>query len=370
MKFVDLLKQDKDIRDKISQSMHEVLERGDFILGKEVSEFEHQIAKYLKVKHAIAVGSGTDALYISLKAFDFPAGSEVITTPFTFFATTQSIVNAGLKPIFIDIDGSTFNLDPNQIEQAITDKTVAILPVHLFGLAADMQQISAIAKKYKLKVIEDCAQAFGAKLEEQFAGSLGDCGCFSFYPTKNLGAYGDAGLISTNDEAIAEKALIIRNQGCRTSYHHTVIGTNGRCDSLQAAILLAKLPHINFNNNKRRRFAEIYQQRLANIPEVRLPIDNPPYHHVYHQYTIQVENRDELKQFLSTKEIPTMIYYDTPIHQQEIIKLLGYSINLLETNRCAKEVLSLPISPGLDEKEIQFVCDEICGFFAKRTSLI
>ena len=186
MKFVDLLKQDEALKVKISQALEKVLERGDFILGQEVLEFERQAAKYLGVKHALSVGSGTDALYIALKASNLPLGSEVITTPFTFFATTQSIINAGLKPVFVDIDKSTFNVNPNLIEQAITDKTSAILPVHLFGYAANMYEIDRIAKKYELKVIEDCAQAFGAKIETLHVGSYGDCGCFSFYPTKKL----------------------------------------------------------------------------------------------------------------------------------------------------------------------------------------
>ncbi|MEO0988373.1 MAG: DegT/DnrJ/EryC1/StrS family aminotransferase [Cyanobacteria bacterium J06639_14] len=363
---LDLKPQYQAIRDEIQAAINRVLESGQFILGAEVGQFEAAAAQYLGVKHAIGVNSGTDALMIGLRALGIGPGDEVITTPFSFFATAESISNVGATPVFADIDAASFNIDPNQIKACITDKTKAIMPVHLYGNPAAMAQILDIAEEHALKVIEDCAQAFGAsykgdcvdctgicqdatrdRLLGKRVSSIGDVGAFSFFPTKNLGAYGDAGLITTDDDAIAETARKLRVHGEQKRYHNEVLGYNSRLDAIQAAILGVKLPYIDQWNQQRRRVAETYSQLLADVKGVIPPKITEG--HVFHQYTIRISEgkRDAVKAYLAEQGIGAMIYY--PIPQYRLPVYEGQFPTCAVTEQVAAEVLSLPIWPELAE---------------------
>ena len=363
--ILDLKPQYKSIKAEIHAAIDGVLESGAFIMGPAVKAFEAEAADYLGVKHAIGVNSGTDALVIGLKAMGIGEGDEVITTPFTFFATAESISNVGAKPVFVDIDPETFNINPKEIEAKITPKTKAIMPVHLYGHPAAMAQILAIAQAHKLKVIEDCAQAFGARyqgdcigcekscngeiydsIRGRAVGTIGDVGAYSFFPSKNLGAYGDGGLIATNDDAIADAARMLRVHGSKKKYHNEVLGYNSRLDSIQAAILSVKLPHIDQWNQGRRRVAQTYNDLLKDVPGVIAPqiVEG----HVFHQYTIRVLDgkRDQLRETLAAQGVSTMIYYPVPQDQLPIYK--GQYESYATSEQYAKEALSLPIWPELD----------------------
>jgi dTDP-4-amino-4,6-dideoxygalactose transaminase len=331
-------------------------------MGDAVKAFEQEVAAYLGTQYAIAVNSGTDALVIGLKALGIKLGDEVITTPFSFFATAESISNVGAKPIFADIEPDSFNIDPNAIRSKITSRTKAIMPVHLYGRAAAMSEIKAIAQEYNLRIIEDCAQSFGAKYystnsDSQYTGTIGQVGAYSFFPSKNLGAYGDGGLIVTNDRSIAELAGMLRVHGSKKKYHNEILGYNSRLDTLQAAILRVKLKYLESWNQGRRRVAKLYNQLLANIPEIITPELNEG--HVFHQYTIRITNgqRDQISENLKHQGIGTMIYY--PIPQDQLPIYAGqYPANPV-SNLLATQVLSLPIWPEMDENIIKQVAEQI-----------
>lgn len=349
--MIDLKKQYLDIKDEILSALNEILESSQYILGNKVLELEKKISNYHGVREAIGVASGTDALYFSLLSLGIGKGDEVITTPFTFFATVEAIIYTGARPVFVDIDPDTFNIDAFQINNAITEKTKAILPVHIFGHPADMVNIMEIASKYNLKVIEDCAQSFGASIYGKKTGSFGNAGCYSFYPSKNLGAYGDGGMIIVDDIEIAQKIRMLRNHGSKGSYRHEFIGYNSRLDEIQAGILLVKFNKIDEYNRKRRQNAMLYNSLLKGV--VRVPVEKGDITHVYHQYTILSKKRDAIQSYLKDKGIPSVVYYPVPLHLQKALKYLGYKENDFPVaERVSAEVLSLPIYPELGEQDI------------------
>ena len=356
--MIDLKKQYLEIKEEILYMLNEILESSQYVLGRKVSELEDNIKKYHSIKEAIGVASCTYALHLSLLALGIGAGDEVITTPFTFFATVEAILYTGAKPVFVDIEPETYNIDASLIEKRITEKTKAILPVHIFGHPADMKSIMIIAKKYNLKVIEDCAQSFGAYLNGTKAGSFGDAACFSFYPSKNLGAYGDGGMVILNDPGIAEEIRKLRNHGSRSGYRHECLGYNSRLDEMQAGILLVKFRRIDEYNRKRRENASLYTRLLSN--SVVCPVEKRDAYHVYHQYTIRSVRRDFIQQQLKEQGISSVIYYPVPLHLQEALKFLGYGEgDLPVAEQVSKEVLSLPIYPELDEMDIHLTSEII-----------
>lgn len=325
-----------------------VLKSGQFIMGPHVKAFEEEVAAYLGVKHAIGVNSGTDALVIGLKAAGIGAGDEVITTPFTFFATAEAISLVGATPVFADIDPQTFNINPDLIEPAITPRTKAILPVHLYGQAAAMDAVMELAAKHHLTVIEDTAQAFGGEHKGKKLGAIGDAGCFSFFPSKNLGAFGDAGLLATNNDQLAAAARMLRVHGGRQKYFNETIGYNSRLDELQAAILRVKLPYIDQWNESRRQAASRYHTLLSGLPGLLVPALTPDAGHVCHQYTVRIGEgrRDFVQQHLAAKDIGTMVYYPLPLHR--LPPYAGLNASCPAAEALAKEVLSLPLWPQME----------------------
>jgi len=350
--MVDLKKQFQAIKDELFAALTEIIESGHYILGPRVSDFEKKTAAYHGVKEAVGVASCTDALHLAVDALGIGEGDEVITTPFTFFATVEAILYTGALPVFVDIDSDTFNIDVRQIESHITKKTKAILPVHLFGHPADMKQLMKIAKKHKLKVIEDCAQSFGAEIDGKKTGSFGDSGCFSFYPSKNLGAYGDGGLIILDNPKVAERIRELRNHGSRGSYKHKRVGFNSRLDEIQAGILLIKFKYIDEYNRKRRKNAMLYTELLSD--RISCPVEKQGVSHVYHQYTIRNKKRNEIQQRLKEQGVSSVVYYPVPLHMQEALKFLGYQRgDFPDAEKAAREVLSLPMYPELEENTIR-----------------
>jgi len=355
--ILDLTSQYEQLKETIQEAILRVVESGQFIMGPDVKQFEQEVAQYLGVNHAIGVNSGTDALFISMRSMGIGPGDEVITTPFTFFATAEAISHVGAKPIFVDIDEHTFNINPDLIEERITERTKAILPVHLYGRPAEMDKIMLVAKKYDLKVIEDCAQSFGAcyfpaqgnnNLSSAYAGkktgTIGDVGAYSFFPSKNLGAYGDGGLIATDDNVVAETARMLRVHGAKKKYYNEAVGYNSRLDTIQAAVLRVKLPHIDTWNNARRKVAQQYNQLFANIAGIITPecIDG----HVFHQYTLTIKDkRDTVAQHLRKQGIGSMVYY--PVPQDKLPIYQGQYPAYPVSDRFANQVLSLPIWPEL-----------------------
>lgn len=333
--------------DEISAKIQKVLQSGHFIMGAEVKLFEEAVAQYLGVKHAIGVNSGTDALVLALRALEIGIGDEVITTPFSFFATAESISQVGAKPVFVDIDEKDYNIDVTQIEAQITPKTKAILPVHLYGSPAKMDKILEIANQYGLKVVEDCAQSFGASYQGKQSGTWGTLGAYSFFPSKNLGAYGDGGLVVTDDDVLAQQVRMLRVHGAQKKYHNEIIGYNSRLDTLQAAILSVKLPHVSTWNQRRRMVAERYNQAFADCASIIVPEITEG--HVFHQYTIRLphHNRNEVQVQLKEKGIGTMVYYPIPQDQLPIYK--GQYPTYPVSQKLANEVLSLPMSPYLTD---------------------
>ncbi len=333
--------------DELNAAFQTVLRSGQFIMGKVVKEFEEEVAAYLGVKYAIGMNSGTDALVIGLRALGVQPGDEVITSPFSFFATVEAITLIGAKPSFVDIDPRTFNLDVRQIERLISPQTKVILPVHLFGQAADLEPIQALCKQYGLKLLEDAAQVFGGEYQGKFAGTVGDAAAFSFFPSKNLGAYGDAGMLTTNDAPIAEMARKLRAHGSLKKYHNEVVGYNSRMDSIQAAILKVKLPHVGEWVEARRQAAHRYNHLLANLPDIVTPYEAPYAKHAYHQYTIRLAGgkRDVIQQHMAEAGIATAIYYPIPIHRLPIYDYPAGTLPVAETT--STEVLSLPLWPQI-----------------------
>ena len=309
--------------------------------------------------HAIGCANGTDALLLALRACGIGPDDEVITTPFTFIATAEVIALVGARPVFVDICADTFNMDPDRITAKITSRTKAIIPVHLFGHAADMDLIMDIAKKNNLKVIEDCAQAFGATYRGQTVGTIGDAGCFSFFPSKNLGCYGDGGMVVTRDEQIASKIKMLRNHGSAVRYYHSDVGYNSRLDEIQAAILRVKLPEIDASNDARRRNANLYCEAIKG-KDIVLPSERPDCRHVYHQFTIRTRNRQTIADALSNAGIASAVYYPVPLHQQDVfLKMYHLKESLNVSENCASEVLSLPMFPELTPEEIRQIADVV-----------
>jgi dTDP-4-amino-4,6-dideoxygalactose transaminase len=370
IRLVDLLGQYQKIKPEIDAAVMQVLGSTQFIMGKEVGEFESAVAGYLGVKYAIGCASGTDALLIALMALGIGRGDEVITSPFTFVATAETVVLLGATPVYVDIDAKTYNIDPSKIEQAITSRTKAIIPVHLYGQSADMDPIMELAQKHGLKVIEDAAQAFGAEYKGKKVGSLGDVACISFFPSKNLGACGDAGMITTNDEQLAKRIRMISLHGSQKKYQHEILGLNSRLDTLQAAILRVKLKYLDGWNQRRQSFAAMYSEQLDGAGVVT-PYVMPGCKHIYHQYSIRLpkasgKTRDALITFLNSKEIPTAIHYPIPLHLQNAFAFLGKKLGDYPVSEAtAREILSLPMHTELDREQIGYITTEIKAFLCK-----
>jgi len=356
--MIDLKKQFSEIKDEVFEVLTEILESTQYILGPRVFELEQKIAGYHNVSEAIGVASGTDALHLAVKALGIGEGDEVITTPFTFFATAESIFYTGATPVFVDVEPDTMNIDPAKIEEKITARTKAIMPVHIFGHPADMDMICGIAEKHKLMIIEDCAQSFGAEIRGKKTGSFGEAGCFSFYPSKNLGAFGDAGMVLLQDRAVADDIRQLRNHGSKGAYKHEKVGFNSRLDEMQAGILLVKFKRIDQYNDKRRERANLYNKHLS--AAIVRPVERPGMKHVYHQYTIRSPRRDEIQKALRGHDISSVVYYPIPVHLQEAASFLGYKKgDFPVAEEAAAKVLSLPIYPELPEEAVKEIADII-----------
>lgn len=366
LQMVDVVGQYQKIKPEVDAAVHRILDSGQFILGKEVGELECQIAGYLGTKFAVGCASGTDALQIAMMALDIGPGDEVITTPFTFVATTETIVLLGAKPVYVDIDPKTFNVDPAIIETAITPRTKAIIPVHLYGQAADMDPIMEIASKHSLKVIEDSAQGLGASYKGKKVCTFGDVSCISFFPSKNLGAFGDAGMVVCNDPVLNEKLRMIIMHGSKVKYYHEILGVNSRLDTIQAAILGVKLRHLENWNIARRQFASRYDALLAGTP-VTVPYVSPVCTHIFHQYTIRAPKRDMLATYLKEKGIPHAVYYPIPLHLQKAFMVAGNKRGDFPiTEQACDEVLSLPMHTELTEEQQVYIADAVKSFYTSR----
>jgi dTDP-4-amino-4,6-dideoxygalactose transaminase len=366
--LLDLVAQYREIKDDVLAAMMSVIERQAFIMGPEVGRLETEIARLSNAKHGIACASGTDALLLPLKALDLQPGDEVITTPFTFFATAGTIHNAGGTPVFVDIDPVSMNIAPSAIEAAITSRTRAIILVHLFGQMAAIEEIAALAARRELPVIEDGAQSIGARRKVagvwRMSGEMGTVGTLSFFPTKNLGAWGDGGLMVTQDDALAERLRRLRLHGGSRQYLHEEVGTNSRLDTLQAAVLLAKLPYLERWNQARKRNAARYSAAFTGHPDVCPPASDPANDHIFHQYTIRVPQRDELQAHLKAKGIGHSIYYPLALHLQPCFEFLGYRRGSLPAAEAAMEsVISLPIYPELTEQQQDTVIAAVQSFY-------
>ena len=357
--MVDLKTQYDAIKDEIKDAVLGVIENTAFILGPQGKTLEQSVAAYHKVKFAVGVASGTDALHLALRAADIGPGDEVITTPFTFIATAEAISYVGAVPVFVDIRPDTFNMDVSQIASKITKRTRAIMPVHLYGQAADMGPLMEIAKKHKLRVIEDCAQSFGSEYRGKKTGTFGDLGCFSFFPSKNLGCYGDGGMIITDDQGLAERLQSLRNHGSKVRYYHDEIGYNSRLDEIQAAVLNVKFKRIDVYNERRKQNASLYNQHLS-VPGIQTPVESADVKHVYHQYTIRIKDRDAVKKRLDDAKMSSMIYYPVPLHLQAAYKDLGMKAGSLPVSeQVAGEVLSLPMYPEMTVDQIRTVAEAV-----------
>lgn len=364
--LLDLRRQYQAIKVEIDSAIAGCLEHTRFILGPEVETFERNIAAYCGTSFAVGVASGTDALLLSLRAFDVGHGDEVITSSFSFFASAGVITRLGAKPVFVDIDPDTFNLLPSEVERAITAKTKVIMPVHLYGQMVEMDGLLELAKKHDMKVVEDAAQAIGAKYKGEKAGSIGDCGCFSFFPSKNLGAYGDGGMVVSNDEKFASRVRRLRVHGFRQRNYSSEVGYNSRLDTLQAAILNVKLKHLDSWTEARRERVHIYNEALKDCAQVKTPLERNHNYHIFHQYTLRAENREGLKQFLKEKKVGVATYYPLPLHLQECYQDLGYKPgDLPNSEQASEEVVSLPAFPELTEAEQTYVVEAIREFYRK-----
>ncbi|MCA0986863.1 DegT/DnrJ/EryC1/StrS family aminotransferase [Guptibacillus algicola] len=366
--MLDLTEQYKSLKGEIGVALEEVMSSSRFILGDNVKKLEQDVAEFSNATHSVGVANGSDALHISLLGCGVEEGDEVICPAFTFFATAGAIARAGATPVFVDIDPKTYNIDPSAVAQAVTDKTKAIIPVHLYGQMADMDALKEIAEKHNLAIIEDAAQSIGAEYKGKKVGELGTTATYSFFPTKNLGAYGDAGMIITSDDEVAEKMRVIRVHGSKPKYYHHVLGYNSRLDELQAAILNVKFPHLTDWNKKRIQNAEYYTELINKHlkEEVVTPFVEEHNYHIFHQYTIRVPERDKLQAFLKEHGIATMIYYPKPLHLQPVFSNLGYKEgDLPHTEKACGEALSLPMFPELKKEQQEFVIETMKSFFEK-----
>lgn len=366
--LLDLKEQNDALRPEIEAALGRVLDTNGFILGSEVAALEKELAEYCQTKYAIGCASGTDALLLALMAFDLKPEDEVITTPYSFFATVSSITRLGAKPVFVDIDPQTYNLDVSQIEAKITQKTRAIQPVHLYGQCADMENLRKISEKYSIPLVEDAAQAIGAEENGQRAGAMSEIGCFSFYPSKNLGGMGDGGFMTTNNDELAHKLFALRVHGSFQRYYHKWVGLNSRLDGFQGAVLRVKLPHLDSWSDNRKANADYYRQLFADAglsEQLTLPLERENVRHIYNQFVIRVpEKRDELKQFLTGNEIGTDIYYPVSLHLQECFEYLGYRQgDFPESERASRETLAIPIYPELRRDQQEYVVEKIAEFF-------
>ncbi len=360
VQFVDFSEQYRIIKDEIEPGLKKVFEAGNFILGKEEKDFESEFAAYCDSKYAVGVNSGTDALYLALAALDIKEGDEVILPPYTFIATALCISYGGAKPVFVDIEPETYNLDPQKLKKAITSKTKAIIPVHIYGQAANMDEILALAKEHNLKVIEDAAQAHGARYKGKRIGSLGNVSCFSFYPTKALGAFGDGGMIVTSDEKIYKNSLMLRDYGREGRYEHKIKGYNSRLDTVQAVILSAKLKRLDQWNEMRSKMADVYRDELQGVKGIVIPPTKSDRTHVYQTYAIRLPNRDHVAEALKEKKIGVLIHYPIPLHLQEAYKELGHQKgDFPVSEQVSSEILSLPMFPHITKEQIRYVCDSL-----------
>jgi len=363
LNLVDVVGQYKKIKSEIDNAVLRVVESGQYILGKDVSELENNCAKYLNTKHAIGCASGTDALQIAMMALGIGAGAEVITTTFTFVATVETIALIGAKPIYVDVEEDSFNMNVAQIKKAITEKTKAIIPVHLYGQPVDMNPLMEVAKKYNLFVIEDMCQAMGTEYNGNKVGTFGDISCTSFFPSKNLGAFGDGGMMFTDNDLLAEKVRMICNHGSKVRYYHEMLGVNSRLDTMQAAILNVKLDYLDEWNNKRRESAANYNKLFANSI-IKTPAEKSFAKHIYHQYTIRVPKRDELAEYLKVKKIPFGIYYPVPLHQQNAFShYVEKDFHLPITEKIVNEVISLPMHTELTFEMQEYIANTILEFY-------
>ena len=354
--MVDLVAQYRDLQSKLEPAFLNALTAAQFILGPNVQAFEKEAADYLGVAHAITCANGTDALHLALLAAGIGPGDEVITTPFTFIATAEAIAYVGAKAVFVDIDPCTFNIDVAQAQRAITAKTKALLPVHLFGQPANMAPLMALAKEHQLQLVEDCAQSFGAHIGGVQSGAMGDVAAFSFFPSKNLGCFGDGGMITTQSDAMAETLRMLRNHGSKVRYYHDIVGYNSRLDELQAVVLRAKLPLIDHYNQERRRVAHRYNAGLC-LLNLQTPCEDGVGLHVFHQYTLLTDHREAIQQALTAHKIASAVYYPVPLHQQKVFATISAGASFPVTESVAKRCLSLPIYPELSNEAI----DEVCG---------
>jgi len=360
--FVDLARQYSTIAEEVDRAIYQVLASGQFILGSNVKAFEQELASYCGAASGIGVASGTDALRLALEAVGVGPGSEVITSPFTFVATAEMVSQLGAVPVFADIDPRTYTLHPDWVAKKVTNRTKAIIPVHLYGHPAEMAPIMDLAKQHGLWVIEDAAQAVGAEYRGRRVGSIGHLGCFSFFPTKNLGGYGDGGFVTTNDTGLAERIRMLRQHGSREKYFHEFLGWSSRLDELQAAVLRVKLRHLDGWTERRRAHVQRYRELLAALP-VRLPPERAGDRVVYHLFTLRTPHRDELQKYLAERGIQTMVHYPIPLHLQPLYRDLGVG-PLPESERASREVLSLPLFPELEPDELAAVASAIAEFFA------
>ncbi|MCD6517682.1 MAG: DegT/DnrJ/EryC1/StrS family aminotransferase [Candidatus Aminicenantes bacterium] len=372
--LLDLKAQYASIKEEIRTAVDDVFDSQYFILGPKVKELEQEIARYSEISYALGVSSGTDALLISLMALGIEPGDEVITTPFTFFSTAGVISRLNATPKFVDIDPDTFNMDPEKLESAITHRTKAVIPVHLFGQCADMDPILEVSSKYGLPVIEDAAQSIGAQYKHRKAGSMAEFGVFSFFPSKNLGGAGDGGMVITRESALYDKLQVLRVHGARSKYYHKIVGGNFRLDSLQAAVLLVKLKYLDSWSEKRRKNAALYNRLFAQSGLIERGIIKTPVeaykdsgdrnHHIYNQYTLRTRSRDKLQEYLKEQGVSTAIYYPLPLHLQECFKDLGYlKGDLPEAEKASGSVISLPVYPELTDEQQEYIVEKISGFF-------
>jgi dTDP-4-amino-4,6-dideoxygalactose transaminase len=368
--MLDLHAQYAAIKPEVDAAVQRVIESQHFINGPEVAQLEEQVARYCQAKHCVGVTSGSDALLIALMALDVGPGDEVITTPYTFFATVGAIVRLGAKPVFVDIDPATFNIDAARIESKVTPRTKCIIPVHLFGQCADMDPIMAVAKKHGLSVIEDAAQAIGSEYRGRRAGSMGDVGCFSFFPSKNLGCFGDGGAVTTNDPALAERLSLLRNHGAKPKYFHKVVGGNFRLDTIQAAVLLVKLKYLDAWSAKRQQHAAFYDEELAKASGLGGLVTPPKVvmsRHIFNQYVLRVADRDGLRDHLKQQQVGNEVYYPQPMHLQECFADLGHCAgDFPESEKAALETVAVPIYPELTLPQRQHVVDSLVSFYEER----